>query len=190
MHCICAGVQSRSGSLGEQLRQPQPRPRVARTAAHVVPKQLRGRAALPPPSPPAALVQLQPALGLSPPGSNSLLGRGLGRAGAGCSPGRGTPQCLLSNHLLPPCQEPSAHKQCRAPVRSTCLRDKPGKEITSIFVSLGLRRSFICWHFPGVGSGHTTIHLRSQTLGSQLPFLARGVSPNWCRVRRLRGAGG
>lgn len=40
-------------------------------------------------------------------------------AGAGSSPGRGTPQCLLSNHLLPPCQEQSAHKQCRAPVRST-----------------------------------------------------------------------
>lgn len=57
------------------------------------------------------------------------------------------------------------------------LRDKPGKENTSVFMSLGLRQSFICWHFPGVGSGRTTAHLRSQVLGSRLPFLARGVSP-------------
>ena len=60
--------------------------------------------------------------GIWPLRSNSLPGRGLGRAGAGCSPGRGTPQCLLSNHLLPLCQEPSTHKQRRAPVRSTACK--------------------------------------------------------------------
>lgn len=57
------------------------------------------------------------------------------------------------------------------------LRDKPGKENTSIFESLGLRQSLICWHFPGVGSGRTTTHLRSQLPGNQLPFLVRAVSP-------------
>lgn len=83
-------------------------------------------------SPSPTLLTLQPWCGCSQPwdsapGKQLPAGPWSRRGRGGCSPGRGTPQCLLSNHLLPPCQEPSAHKQRRAPVRSACLRDKPGQ---------------------------------------------------------------
>lgn len=174
----------RSGSMGEQLKQLQP-PRfpvcVAHPAAHAVPEQHRAVQLFLP------LSSRSPVAAASSPGiwpqqaapCSAVVGAGTGGLQARGEVAHGV-CCLISSQPVPGAERTQT---ARGSAGKRCLRDKQGKENTSIFASLGLRRSFICWHFPGAGSAHNTIHLRSQTPGSQLPFRARGVSPGLHRGR-------
>lgn len=147
---------------------PTASPTAAPTAVHTVPEQLWGPAALPPPSLAATPVQLQQPLdssldlalrhitGLSPgfipglsPGPSPGLSagvwprgaarcRGVGRAGPGRSSGSSAAVFVVSSSPAP---VPGAERTQTEPGsgEQRCLRDKPGEENTSIFVSLGLR---------------------------------------------------
>lgn len=173
--------------MGEQLKQLQPprfpvsSPCVAHPAAHAVPEQHRAVQLFLP------LSSRSPVAAASSPGiwpqqaapCSAVVGAGTGGLQARGEVAHGV-CCLISSQPVPGAERTQT---ARGSAGKRCLRDKQGKENTSIFTSLGLRRSFICWHFPGAGSAHNTIHLRSQTPGSQLPFRARGVSPGLHRGR-------